>query len=372
MRYAVLLLLIGIGAEIASSVYTRINGYPINVRMYNEVVSARTGSGLSPSGALPDWLLDIAATYYISDSVPFMVTMGWLMVVFLLSIGSMDPWRFLSKFVQLLGIIFVLRAIIALCSIYPVPSTVLTNPDCYDDPMNGGTHFNFKSREALSCNHTMFSIFSAITTLCIWVLILYVRFGPLKKWKFLAYTILIIDNIVCVLLPVIGRVNYSVEVFVGAMVAAILVMSQSGAFKLLFRFEQNFDSKLIMQQVNGEAELLNDRVIPALDETKQRIDSYARAAKYIAGLKMDPEELKEISNLYKSLGEAIEKAKVAKPVAPMSAAGIPIARPPDSGGDVPEDPEIPQTHNDGEDDADELVNMIAKSQDQPIDSVPRS
>jgi len=367
MRYSLLLLLIGIGAEIASSVYTRIYGYQLNVRMYTEVVSARTGSGLSPSGALPDWLLDIAATYYISDSVPVMVTIGWLMVVFLLSIGSMDPWRFLSKFVQLLGIVFVLRAIVALCSIYPVPSTVLTNPDCYDDPMKGGTEFHFTSREALSCNHTMFSIFSAISTLCIWVLILYIRFGPLKKWKFLAYFILLVDNTVCVLLPVIGRVNYSSEVFIGAMIAAILVMSQSGAFKLLFRFEQNFDAKIVMQQINGEAQLLNDRIIPALDETKQRMESYAGKVKYIPGLKMEPEELIDISNLYRSLGEAIEKAKVAKPVVPMSATGIPIVKPADSGGDIPQDPQIPQADTD----ANDLVNIIAESQNQQVDTDPK-
>jgi hypothetical protein len=364
MRYSILLFLIGIGAEIGSSVYTRIYGYFLNVRMYTDVISARTGSGLSPSGALPDWLLDVAATYYISDSVPIMVTIGWLMVVFLLSIGSMDPWRFLSKFVQLLGILLVLRAIVALCSIYPVPSTVLTNPDCYENPMKGkdggAQEFHFMSREALSCNHTMFSIFAAITTMCIWILILYIRFGPLKRWKFIAYAILMFDNLVCGLLPVIARVNYSVEVFIGAMIAAILVMSQSAAFKLLFRFEQNVDSRILMQQANGESELLNDRIIPTMYEIKKRMEAYTRAAKFSSGLKIDSEELNDISNLYKDLGNGIDKAKNAKPLAPMSAAGLAISKPPpDPQNESPQAAEIP----DAGVDANELVNMIAQAQD---------
>jgi hypothetical protein len=369
MRYAILLLLLAIGAEIASSVYTRIHGYVLNVRMYTEVVSARTGSGLSTTGALPDWILDIASTYYISDSVPVMVTLGWLMVVFLLSIGSMDPWRFLSKFLQLLGITLMLRAITALCTIYPVPSTVLTNPDCYNDPMSGGNDgFQFTSREALTCNHTMFSLYAAVTSLSIWILILYVRFGPLKKWRLLAYTILILDNIICVLLPVFSRVNYSVEVFIGSMVGAILVMSQSSAFKLLFRFEQNFDTKIIIAQSNGESLLLNDRVLPAILETKQRVEMYAINAKFTPGLKIEPEELSDISNLYKSLGDTIEKAKAAQPLAPMSAAGMPINKSPTSGESIPEGAKNQETA----DDANEIVDMIANSQKRERESAQKS
>jgi hypothetical protein len=224
----------------------------------------------------------------------------------------------------------------------------------------GAQEFHFMSREALSCNHTMFSIFAAITTMCIWILILYIRFGPLKRWKFIAYAILMFDNLVCGLLPVIARVNYSVEVFIGAMIAAILVMSQSAAFKLLFRFEQNVDSRILMQQANGESELLNDRIIPTMYEIKKRMEAYTRAAKFSSGLKIDSEELNDISNLYKDLGNGIDKAKNAKPLAPMSAAGLAISKPPpDPQNESPQAAEIP----DSGDDANELVNMIAQAQD---------
>ena len=112
--------------------------------------------------------------------------------------------------------------------------------------------------------------------------------------------------------------------------------------------------------------MLNDRVLPALMETKQRVEMYAVSAKFISGLKIESEEFGDISNLYKSLGDTIEKAKSAKPVAPMSATGMLITKIPISDIEVPEGP---KNLEEG-DDANEIVNMIAQSQEQGSDASP--
>jgi hypothetical protein len=286
------------------------------------VASARTGTGLTVSGTLPDTLIDLTRTYYISDSVPVMVTLGLFGLVFGLSIGSTDPWRFVSKTIQVMATLILIRAITALCTVYPVPSTVLTTPDCYDSPYIEG-RFKFGTWEAFQCNHSMFSIYAASTTMCIWILVLYIRYGPLKKNKWIPYSVLILINLSLMVLPVLSRVNYAVEAFIGACVASILVLSQSPAYKLLFRFEQSVryshgDDGSGMPSTN---ELLNDRIVPGLEESVKQVEVYLQTAKATLGLKIDSTELATISHLYTCVGDAIKAGKVAVPLAPMSAAG---------------------------------------------------
>jgi len=374
MRYSLLLMIIAIGAEIASTYFTRIHGYLQNIDIYTYVTSARTGLGLSPSGTLPDLLIDLVNTYYISDSVPFIVTVGLFALVFGLSIGSTDPWRFMSKTIQVLGTLILLRAVTALCTIYPVPSTVLTTPDCYKAPyLDPKDHrgFQFMGFEAFSCNHSMFSIHAASTTACVWILILFIRYGPLRKNKWVPYSLLLLLNFALMLLPVFARVNYSVEAFIGAGFASILVLSQSAAYKVLFRFEQNirYVAKDDGSGKPSTSELLNDRILPTLDECTQQLQLYIATTRSNPGLKLDPNELSDIVDLYKFVGDTIKSAKEAVPNVPMSTVGIAI---PDElrkyKKKVVKTPTPPLSPDQNTSDAQDIVSMIAEAQQDQSNS----
>jgi hypothetical protein len=113
------------------------------------------------------------------------------------------------------------------------------------------------------------------------------------------------------------------DVFVGILIAGLLVFTQSPAFKMLFRFEKPPpDIDHSVTKLNFQpGEILNDKVIPIMMECLRRIQLYRIAAINLPGLAIDPAELYEIKVLYKQLGNAVDSAKAAKPLEPMSPHG---------------------------------------------------
>jgi hypothetical protein len=376
IQFAVVFLFIAIVADVGTSVYTRTHGYALNLYAFRTVGSARTGSGSTATGALSDMIMDLTSTYYISDSIPGVVAVGWIPFVIALGLGSTDPTRFFSKTTQLFGLLIAFRAVLSMCTIVPVPSTVITTPFCYDPPES--VHFELRTifDRSLGCNHSMFSGYAAFTTISIGIIIMYVRYGPMKR-RIPGYILLGACGIVSALLPVVARMNYSFECYVALVIASLLLFTQSAAFKLLFRYNINGNGKSKL----SAGELVNDKIAPLMEECMNRIRQYNMGVKLSPALHLPSSEFEEIVLLYEAVGRAVKIAKEAQPIKEIGSAGklitvapaAPRADTPSSSGDpaadlvsvIIENQSI-QLHQDG--DAIPTVNNISNNdhvQDRP-------
>jgi hypothetical protein len=273
-------------------------------------------------------VIDKVSTFYIAESIPFDVLWGASTLVVALAIGSTDPMRFISKLVQLVGIILFLKAFFSLATISPSPSTVIAKPDCYDQPPLNSWTIKGIFGTARTCNHLMFSVSSALTTMHLMIVVMYIRFGPTAH-RLIAYSVLILSIIVSGLLPVVARQSYSADALVGVYLGLLLTLSQSMAFKVLFRFDflTGDITAPITKLIAKPAEILNEKILPTIAECVRRIELYQLASRNSPGLKMDPTEVEEIEMLYQTMAGAIEMAKAAKPAEPLSPVGmaIPVA-----------------------------------------------
>jgi hypothetical protein len=123
-------------------------------------------------------------------------------------------------------------------------------------------------------------------------------------------------------------------------------MTQSQAFKLLFKFDapQTDFTKEIRKLQFTPGEVLNDKIIPNLQECVRRVHMYRMATKEASGLRLTTADIMELRGIYKSVGQAIRVARAAKPMEPTSPVGFrrPLGKsmdegrptPPDENGDV--------------------------------------
>jgi hypothetical protein len=345
LRFSVLFVVVGTLVNQAAALYSREAGYPLNVYYFRSVASAETGTGSVTTGSLSDTLMDVLSKFYISEKIPNQSLFASVPLVLALAIGSTDPQRFLSKVVQLCGIVMFLKAFISISTLSPVPATAISRPYCFDPPPASLWSFkNFFSRAA-QCNHLMFSLDAAGCTLGVMVMIMYIRYGEAVK-KLVAYSVLSVVLIVCLLLPVAARINYTSNVVIAFFVVALLVMTQSQAFKLLFKFDapQTDFTKEIRKLQFTPGEVLNDKIIPNLQECVRRVHMYRMATKEASGLRLTTADIMELRGIYKSVGQAIRVARAAKPMEPTSPVGFrrPLGKsmdegrptPPDENGDV--------------------------------------
>jgi hypothetical protein len=320
-RFSFMFLVTALIINIFCSAYTREHGYALNMYAWTTVASSRTGSGLTRTGAMADFIMDRLSKFFIAESIPFTILWGCVLIVIALAIGSTDPLRFFSKLTQISGLIVFLKAITSITTIMPSPSTVFDRPYCYDPPSDIWTFKGIFSI-SLTCNSLMFSLVSAVTTASVMVVVMYIRYGPSAR-HVVSYYLLFAFIILFDLLPVTARATYSTDSLIGAYLGFLIMMSQSMAFKLLFRFDfpvEDFTQPI--RKLNFQpGELLNDKIIPTLIECCRRIEMYQQASRDAPGLKMASNEVEEIELLYKTVGEAMKLARAAKPMQPVSAEG---------------------------------------------------
>ena len=336
------LLTCALSAYVISLLYTRDNGFLLNIHTWHSVTSSKTGTGSTLSGAFSDLLMDTLSVFHVSESLPRAVKWICLGFVSALGIGSTDPTRFMSKVTQLLGIIFLLQSITSVSTLVPTPTSPLATPRCFSPPPIGSWGIE-RIIHNVRCNHLMFSMDSAIITLCMTIVLAYLRYGPINV-RLPGYILVLSFSSAFVCLPIAARMSYSMDVLVGVLIAGLLVFSQSPAFKMLFRFEKPPpDIDHAVTKLNFQpGEILNDKVIPIMAECLRRIQLYRIAACHLPGLAIDPAELYEIKVLYKQLGSAVDSAKAAKPLEPMSPRGKLRPLPPSNelGSETPPDTEI--------------------------------
>ena len=344
----------------AAALYSRDEGYPLNLYAFESIGSAQTGTGSTKTGSLSDLLMDWTANFYVSETVSDAITLGTVPLVLALAVGSTDPHRFLSKLIQLLGVVFFCKSFFSIATLVPTPASVISRPYCYDaPPENFWSVKHFFSR-GTQCNHLMFSLPAALCTLSVMVIMMYMRYGPSVK-RGVAYVVLFVLLIGCLVLPVAARVNYTSNVVVGFFFVALVVITQSSAFKLLFRYEalsSDFTAPVTKLRFKP-GEVLNDKLIPTLVECIRRIELYRQATASAPALRMGSGDLQELQILLKSVGDAMRVARNAKPVEKLSSAGyVRDTKPLERESETPDE------------DVSDLIDMMVKNNSRPI--VPNS
>jgi hypothetical protein len=322
LKFSIFFAFVGTLVNQAAALTSREAGYPLNVYFFRTVASSETGTGTVQTGSLSDFVMDWTSKFYISERIPNSTMFAAIPLVFALAIGSTDPQRFLSKAIQLSGLVMFLKSFISISTLTPVSATVISRPYCYDPPPTSLWSFKtFFSRTA-QCNHLMFSFDAAASTLGIMILFMYIRYGQAIK-KFVAYTVLSITLIVCLMLPVAARVNYTSNVIIAVFLVVLLVVLQSQAFKLLFQIqakEPGFTEETLKLKFTP-GEVLNDKIIPNLNECLRRVELYRMATKHATGLRMSSVEIHELKDIYRTVGDAIRVARSAKPMEPTTPVG---------------------------------------------------
>ena len=323
LRFSIFFVLIGTLVNQGAALYSREAGYPLNMYFFRTVSSKATGTGSVDTGSLSDFVMDQLSKFYISEEISRSSLTASVLIVFALAIGSTDPQRFVSKVFQLSGIVLYLKSFISIASLVPVPATAISRPYCFDPlPASFWSFKTFFSRAA-QCNHLMFSLDAAGCTLGIMIMFMYIRYGQAVQ-KLIAYAVLAVTLIVCLLLPVAARINYTSNVVIAFFVVCLLVITQSQAFKVLFRFEApptDF-TKSIRKLQFTPGEVLNDKIIPNLQECVRRIEMYRMATKEASGLRLTVFDIDELRGIYRSVGDAIRVARSAKPMERTSSIGF--------------------------------------------------
>ena len=356
LRVSVIFLIVAFIINRLAALISRDEGYPLNIYFFNTVASTTTGTGSVQTGSLSDLMMDWTSKFYISEKLTQSTLLASVPLLFALCIGSTDPHRFFSKGIQLVGVIFFLKSFTSLSTIVPVPATPISRPHCYEPPPSWDFVY-FISGKA-GCNHINFSLEAAGCTLAFGVLFMYIRYGQAIK-KLVAFTALTLLLGICLILPIAARLTYSVNVAIGFFTVGLLVVTQSPAFKMLFKFEQSHGdfTKEIRKLTFSPGEVLNDKVIPNLQECIKRIEMYRMATRDASGLRLTSNDVEEIKLIYNTVGDALRIAKIAKPMERTSSVGF-IRR-----ADVPNEKELP-TPPANDDDVDDVINMMIRGQER--------
>jgi hypothetical protein len=358
LRYSFAFFIVATVLNRVASLISREEGYPLNIYFFNSVASVKTGTGSVLTGSLSDFIMDKTSKFYVSERITRSTLSAAVPLVLALCIGSTDPQRFLSKVIQLAGIVGFLKSFTAISTVVPVPATPIAMPICYTAPASWS--FSYVISGKASCNHIMFSLDAAVITLGIMVILLYIRYGQAIK-KFVAYSVLLIMLGCCLVLPIAARLSYSVNVVIAFFVVALLVITQSQAFKLLFQLEvSEIDFTADIRKLRiVPGEVLNDKVIPNLRECVKRLEQYRMATKDATGLRLTPGDVEEIKVIYSTVGEALRVAKNAKPAEQTSSVGF-LRR-----NDIPNNSAPTPPEADG--DIDDVIKMMIHGQEpRPI------
>jgi hypothetical protein len=323
MRFSALFLVIAMVINRLVGLYAREVGYPLNIYFFRSISSVKTGSGSTQSGSLSDFIMDWTSKFYISEAIPNAALLVVVPMALALSVGSTDPHRFVSKILQLTGIIVFLKSFISLSSLLPVPATVIGKPHCYDPPPASLWSLKGFFLPEHTCNHLMFSLPAAGTTLGVMVVGMYVRYGQSVQ-RIVAYSFLTLALIGSLVLPIAARASYTSNVVIAVFVVVLLVTTQSQAFKVLFQFDaQTAEFTAPLRKLNfSPGEILNDKVIPNLQECVRRVEMYNLATNNAAGLRISMTEIEEIKTLYVTIGHAMQAARDAKPPEVTSPVGF--------------------------------------------------
>ena len=287
----------------------RLRGYRLNV--YHWDYASKTKVGLSMTGTLLDVVQDLFLLVTIPRTILRASIYLWLSLLPVIAAASMYPFATLLKSVQDLSVLLLLRSLIAWVTVVPASISILDNAACYQVPKISGT--------LSSCNDSMFSIQTIALVLPTMTGLFFLKFTGILRPKLYWFANIIAAAAVLSLLGVLvlARYQYTSDVSIGLFVCVLYMITQQSAYELLFNKESNTR--------NTPQSILQDALVPALDECVRRVTEYNLATNQDMQTKITSDELDEVKKLYQNVGDAISRARSTRSIASSPVAiGTPI------------------------------------------------
>lgn len=300
-RWSVGLLIIATLAIATTAFSARLRGFDLNMFFYRNFFEQKDLMG--ESWSLGDMILDRIKIYVVDKSVVTFMLALWIPVTMIVGFGAVDYIKYTSKVIQTLAVLMILSAIIGISTIPPTPAFILQKPQCFSKPRKPPTFGQFFEISE-SCNDQIYSLYSVLLGVPLMMIYFYVRYGSVRRKK-LAYIALALLGIASQFLVVATRLQYTVDVYIGFAVTVMYCLSQSPAFKLLFRFG------IVHQGVwNKRPVVLSDKLNPSLDNIIRRLELHLMAANKAHSTPRDDLDLVrgELNHAKEALEFAKEKA----------------------------------------------------------------
>jgi hypothetical protein len=273
LGWSLLLLAVGIVAKCGAAYSARIRGYELNMFFYQNAFSDGKDSR---TWSLPDIILDDTHKYVIDKSLITILLSYWIPAVLVIGAGTVDYMRYISKIIQIWGVLFLIGAAVSVVTVPPTPVFFFEKPQCFRPPQQPPTFKQFFSMKE-SCNDQIFSIYTCLVFVPVMMYYFFIRYGPVNR-KISGYIFLVLSSLASMYLIIATRQSYTVDVYIGALVSVLVCLSQSAAFKLLLRFGA------VHPGMNNKPPIvLSDKIVPMLDDVIKRIELH-----FMAGDKAEP------------------------------------------------------------------------------------
>ena len=273
LGWSLLILALGFIAKSGAAYSARVRGFELNMFFYQ---NAFAGGDDSRSWSLPDLILDDTHRYVMDKSLVKLLLSYWIPSVFVVGAGTVDIMKFVSKVVQIWGVLLLIGAAVSIVTVPPTPAFFFQKPQCYRPPQRPPTFAQFFSLSE-SCNDQIFSIYACFVMVPAMMYYFFIRYGPVNR-KISGYIGLGLCVMGSMYIITATRQTYTVDVYIGSLVSVLVCMSQSAAFKLLLRFG------VVHPGINSKPPvILSDKIVPLLDDVIKRLELH-----FMAGDKAEP------------------------------------------------------------------------------------
>jgi hypothetical protein len=292
-----IVLILGLGVTAVGGNVARRRGVKMNRHPY-EVAGV-------PQSFIDDVVISHTNDYFFSTAgIVDGAVMIFMPLLVMIAISSLDRIRFASKCLELLGVIFFMRGIAVMATIMPTLFNVLQHPQCWNRP---GSKLLDMLMEKEFCNDLMFSGHTVFAMLPAMIFAFSIIYGPYSYKPFIVGSVLLTASALTSLI-VAGRLHYTSDVIVAIIITALLVVMNAPVWKLQFSFRK-------AQSGIGNVSAI-DKVPSFLEQCAERLNSYTLAVReevqVVANPSEDknPESWNKLEEMYHSLGELIDEARV--------------------------------------------------------------
>ena len=267
------ILICGLAVTAAGGNYARRKGVKMNRHPF-EI------DGFNPL-FVDDVIISHTTNYFFSTAgIVDGAVMMFMPILAMVAISSLDRLKFLSKILELVGIIFFLRGISVMATVMPTLFNVLQHPQCWDQP---GDSISDVLAEKEFCNDLMFSGHTVFCFLPALIFVFSIVHGPYSYKPLLISTVLISATALTSLI-IVGRLHYTADVVVAIILTALLVIMNAPVWKLQFSFRKaqlGVGSVSAIEKVPGYLELcierlnlytvtLHDTALPSAEEASYK------------------------------------------------------------------------------------------------------
>jgi hypothetical protein len=293
------LLILGVVAKCGAAYSARVRGYELNMFFYkNSIID--DGTSHVNSWSLPDLVLDDTERYVMDKSLVKMLLVLWIPSVSVIGFATIDLMKYLSKVIQITGILFLIGAAVSIVTVPPTPAFVLQKPQCYKEPARPPSFAQFFYLSE-SCNDQIFSMYSVLILVPAMMFYFYIRYGAINR-KWTAYVVLFLATLASLYIIISTRQQYTVDVYIGALITILVSLSQTAPIKLLFRFG------MVHPGISEKPPVvLSDKIVPMLDDVIKRLELHFMAGDRVEAISKDDMDMAKAE--FERLSEAIAMAK---------------------------------------------------------------